>query len=73
MDVEVDVASFGESNNLARECSIVKFEPFDEIEILGFLHCVPQSGISLVFFDGNDVAGFDEVGRNVHRFAVTVM
>lgn len=70
LDVEVDVASFGKRDDLARECSVVKFEPFDEAEVFGLFDGIPHCGIFLVFFDCHDIACFDEVGRNVHCLAV---
>lgn len=71
LDVQADIFSGWKLFHFAGQSFIVETEPFRQIDldVSGFdvrKHCL----VCLVFFDGDDVAGFNLVRRNVDGFAV---
>ena len=70
-NLEVNIVSCGQCDNLAAEGVLVSFQPLRSVdESVVFLHLLEAGGGAAVFADGDNVADIDRVGRNVDALAV---
>ncbi len=70
-DLEVDVVSGGERQDLALKGILIAVEPLGSGDKgIVFLQLLVEVVLSALLADGDDVAGTDGVGRNVDALAV---